>query len=570
MKKTIIRLSVILLGAILANSCKGFLTETSWTKPEGDKYTTNTARAESELFALYKGLGAQAIYGQYLSLIFEMPTDEAKVSGNSTVGARAEASNAYTPSDAFVQSVWQALYQDIYYTNSFLEEMEDKIPGFDESEMPMAGIQVAEARCIRALLYFELVRRFGNIPLMKSTAESSQHPKTFKQADPADVYKFIEADLKAAIEVLPWAKEDNVRTSNNWRFSKGAALGLLTKVYCTWAGYPLLDSTKWQLAADTAETLVTSGKHGLLPDFDDLWKNSGSSTWDPTESLIEISFYAPKATTGMNGYIGKFNGVSAEINSIRSRYNIALVTAVPTFIQEWLTHEGDLRCGISYADYKYTVSDYRKSITTAKIDNVTTDVTFEMACNEEEYGWKYDWRRYYCYQLYPRKWDNEVYVPDENILVDNNLSNQNWYVLRYADVLLLYAEALNEVNHGPNYASYEAINKVRRRGYGLDTDTASAKADLPLGLSYEEFQAAVRKERSYELAFEGQRRMDLTRWGIYYETIWNTYEKLSDFHEIAPSYFIAMEYTKKNKNELMPIPQREIDLCGYEQNPGWK
>ena len=566
------RLYIIVFAAVCLGSfasCSDFLTEKSWTKPEIESYTTGPSRAENELFALYKGLGAQAVYGQYLSMIFELPTDEAKISGNSTVGARLEASNAYSTSDSYVQAVWQALYQDIYYANNFLEEMDKKIPSFEENEIPEANVQVAEARCIRALLYFELVRRFGNIPLMKTTAQSSQHPKSFKQEDPVEVYKFIEADLKAAIPVLPWAKEDNIRSNNSWRFSKGGALGLLTKVYCTWAGWPLQDATKWSLAAETAETLVESGKHELLADFDQLWKNSGASIWDPSESLIELSFYAPKATSGMNGNVGKFNGVVAEVNSVRARYNIALVTAMPTFVQEWLTHEGDLRCAISYADYKYTVATYRTPIYQTKIDNETTPITFKMACDENEYGWKPDWRRYFCYQLYPRKWDNEVYVPDENILIDNNLSNQNWYILRYADVLLLYAEALNEANHGPDFAAYNAINRVRRRAYGLDLDAASS-ADLPSGLSYEEFQAAVRKERSWELAFEGQRRMDLTRWGSYYETIWDTYEKLADFHEIAPSYLVAIEYTKKGKNELMPIPQREIDLCGYEQNPGWK
>ncbi len=551
-------------------SCSDFLTEKSWTKPDSDTYTTSVSRAESELFALYRGLGVQAIYGQFLSMIFELPTDEAKISGNSTVGARLEASNAYSTSDSYVQSVWQALYQDVYYANSFLEEMAKKVPSFEENEVAEAEVQMAEARCIRALLYFELVRRFGNVPLMKTTEESSKHPRTFKQADPVEVYQFIEADLKAAIPVLPWATEDDIRTNNSWRFSKGAAMGLLTKVYCTWAGWPVQDATKWQLAVEAAEPLVESGKHNLLSDFDQLWKNSGASVWDPTESLIEISYYAPKATAGMNGYIGKFNGVSSEINSIRARYSISLVTAMPTFVQDWLKHPGDLRCAISYADYKYTVANYRTPIYQAKIDNVTTPITFAMACDENEYGWKPEWRRYYCYQLYPRKWDSEIYVPDENILVDNNMSNQNWYVLRYADVLLLYAEALNEAEHGPSFAAYNAINKVRRRAYGLDMDTASAEADLPAGLSYEDFQAAVRKERSWELAFEGQRRMDLTRWGIYYETIWDTYEKLADFNEIAPSYLVAIEYTRKGKNELMPIPQREIDLCGYTQNPGWK
>ncbi len=566
MKKTILIFAAIVSAAV---SCD-FLDEKSWSKVDGSQYVTNSKQAESELFGLYRVLCDKAIYGQYLNMIFELPTDEAKIQGNSLVGARLEGSNAYNSSDSYVQAVWAALYEGVYRCNSFLETMDRNLPDFPENQIDEGKIQVAEAKCIRALLNFELVRRFGHVPLMTSTKESSQHPRTFKQADPVDVYKAVEKDLLDAIEALPYATDDNIRQSNNWRFSKGGALGLLAKVYATWAGYPIQDATKWQKAAETAGTLIESGKHSLLPDFDDLWKNSGASIWNPAESLIEVSFYAPKAQSGMNGCVGKFNGVVSEIDAVRARYNIGLTSVMPTFIQEWVTHAGDLRCDISYADYKYTKADYRTPIYSAKIDNVTTPITFRMACDETEYGWKPEWRRYYCYNLFPRKWDNEIYVPDENILVDNNLSNQNWYVLRYADVLLLYAEALNEVNNGPGFAAYKAVNQVRRRGYGLDVDTESATADLPAGLSCEEVRKAVRKERSYELAFEGQRRMDLIRWGVYYETLWDTYEKLGDFNEIAQSYLIAIEYTKKGKNELMPIPLREKDLCGFEQNPGWE
>ena len=142
----------------------------------------------------------------------------------------------------------------------------------------------------------------------------------------------------------------------------------------------------------------------------------------------------------------------------------------------------------------------------------------------------------------------------------------NCYVLRYADVLLLYAEALNEWKHGPTTEAYDAINKVRRRGFGNPDDTSIC--DLPAGLDEAAFREAVRKERAYELAFEGHRRLDLVRWGIYYKTIQETSNKLSNWYSSA-NYVVA-QYTEEGKHELMPIPQREMDLCPqFKQNPKW-
>ena len=117
----------------------------------------------------------------------------------------------------------------------------------------------------------------------------------------------------------------------------------------------------------------------------------------------------------------------------------------------------------------------------------------------------------------------------------------------------------------------EAVNMIRRRGFGFDQTSQSASADLPAGMSYEEFRQAIMDERSYELAFEGHRRQDLVRWGIYYETVQQTYKDYMEWHEMGPDYYIGAQYTFKNKNELLPIPQREMDLCEqFVQNQGWK
>ena len=132
-----------------------------------------------------------------------------------------------------------------------------------EDDQAAVDVYVAEARVIRALMYFELVRNWENISLFTTTAQSRLHPSTFRQEDPETVYGFIETELREAAEVLPWATEDNIRTDNSFMISKGSALGLLARVYVTWAGYPLLDTDKWTDAKEVCEEIITSGKHGL-------------------------------------------------------------------------------------------------------------------------------------------------------------------------------------------------------------------------------------------------------------------------------------------------------------------
>ena len=90
-------------------------------------------------------------------------------------------------------------------------------------------------------------------------------------------------------------------------------------------------------------------------------------------------------------------------------------------------------------------------------------------------------------------------------------------------------------------------------------------------MDYENFQKAVRDERAYELAFEGHRRQDLVRWGIYYEAIKQTEQHLVNWYSDGPTYYICAMFTQKGKNDLLPIPQRDFDLMReYVQNPGWK
>ncbi len=559
MKKNIFRyIASGLLALIVLGSCS--LNEQNFTEVEKDKYVNSAKDAEKVLLGVYRSMTNEGLYRYHLSLLFTLPTDLAKCEGSSTNGFRLVPANAYTSTQDEVRATWKELYSAIYNANDFLENLSSKVDTYNDVDKKLATVYMAEARCLRALYYFELLRWYGHITLTTKTSASQESPKTFEQTAPDSVYRFIEADLKYAVQNLPYASDDQLRSDNSFRMSKGAALGLLTKVYATWAGYPVHDESKWEEAAKTAKVLIESGKHHLLTDYEQLWKNTCNGKWDSAESLIEVSFYSPsitgRGTEDASGRIGKWNGVSA--SGIKGIRNAANWRVIPTFLGSWPNHANDKRWAISFADYRYTAKGKQ---------TLSNQGTFEESFAEDA---KDELKRSYANNICPGKWDTEKYVEENNYLVDANLSNVNWYVLRYADVLLLYAEALNEWHKRPTAEAYTAINMVRRRGYGLPVATPSSVCDLS-GLDYASFQQAVRDERAYELAFEGQRRQDLVRWGIYYQSIKKTEQDLVNWYSEGATYYICSEFTQEGKHELLPIPQRDLDLLPkYQQNPKWQ
>ncbi|MDH6308909.1 hypothetical protein M2451_001633 [Dysgonomonas sp. PFB1-18] len=563
--KKIIYYILIPAMLMLSAACSDFLDEESKTEIDKNKYMNNASEAEIVLLGVYRGMVPDGVYGYYLSILFNLGTDIAQVEGSSNERFRIIPTNSFSANQAEVQSTWSALYNGIYNANDFLEGVEAKKGGYDEDDQALAQIYIAEARALRALYYFELVRRFGNIALMTNTAMSFQHPSTFVQEDPVKVYEFIEQDLLFASENLPYAVDKSIRNNNSYRFSKGSALGLLAKVYATWAGYPIKDESKWEKAAKTAEILITSGKHKLLNDYEQLWKNAGSGEWDADESLIEVSFYSPTAAAGSSdpiGRIGKWNGVKTTmVEGVRGSC-AGNVKVVHTFVLDWREYQEDLRRDISIANYQY--NDDKKLYAQG-----ASDTPEQAEISDADPTKKQKEKQNYT----PAKWDIEKYGSQSNKLINNDKSNVNWYVLRYSDVLLLYAEAVNEWKKGPTAEAYDAINMVRRRGYGLPVDVASSVSDLPDGLDESGFCEAVRKERAFELAFEGHRRLDLIRWGIYYETVKATALRLGEWWTggTAPNYVVATPgYTTKGKHELFPIPQRDMDIMSqFKQNPLW-
>lgn len=563
--KKILYYTALLTMCILPFSCTDLLDEESRTDIEKKDYMKNALEAETVLLGVYRNLVTDALYGFNMSILLNLATDCEQVEGSNNENFRIVPTNSFTTSQLEIQQTWEGLYNGIYNANDFMEVLSRRITNYSDEDKVLAKIYYAEARGLRGFYYFELLRRYGKVALMTNTEMSKQNPKTFVQSTPEKVYEFIEEDLQYAIDNLPYATDDTYRSSGDFRFSKGTALGLLTKVYATWAGYPVQDKSKWEKAAKTAKALVESGKHALLSDFEKLWYNSGDGTWDPTESLLEVSFYSPTAAGGASdpcGRIGKWNGVKTTSIAGERGSCAAYVKVVHTFAIDWRKETGDLRCDISIANYQYAPS----ATLYAKGKNDTDGDAKRMDADPTK---KQKEKQNYT----PAKWDLEKYCSKSNKLINNDKSNMNWYVLRYSDVLLLYAEALNEWKQGPTTEAYEAVNMVRRRGYGLPVSSANSKSDLQAGLSVDDFRKAIQRERSYELAFEGHRRLDLVRWGIYYKTVKDTDKALVNWWKVpnATHNYAAAFYTTENKHELYPIPQRDMDLCEqFDQNPGWE
>ena len=199
---------ILPLFALLFSSCEEMLSEESFTEVGKENYVTNAEEAENVLLGLYRHLSTEGLYSYHLSLLFTISTDIAQCEGSGNTSFRTIPTNSHNPSTTEIATTWAELYSAIYDANDFIETVSERMKGWDDTNQLLAEIYLAEARSLRALFYFELVRWYGNVVLMTSTADSRKLAPEYEQADPVKVYEVSEADLKYASEVLPWSKDD--------------------------------------------------------------------------------------------------------------------------------------------------------------------------------------------------------------------------------------------------------------------------------------------------------------------------------------------------------------------------
>lgn len=349
-----------------------------------------------------------------------------------------------------------------------------------EMDATLKNRLVAEAKMLRAYFYFNLVRIYGGVPIYYGLPADGNYLKARNST--AEVYNFIVSDLTAAAAVLP----QTYSSSDKGRVTKGGALGLLSKVYLYMKDY--------QKAYDTSNQVIAMG-YSLDPDFNHLFRPAGEFG---TESVFEVNCDCAAGFSGSQ---------YAEVQGVRNQFGWGFFT--PTTALENAFEPGDIRKELTIL---------REGETTIEGDLIKK--------GDPNAG---------------NMWNQKVYVPTSlNNSACGYGSIQNIRILRFADILLINAEAANEL--GNTAAAILNINKVRTRAQLANT-TATTQSAL---------RTAIWQERRVELAMENDRFPDLVRTG-------------------QAATVLASKGFKAGKNELFPIPLDAMNQSNglFVQNPGY-
>lgn len=414
-----------------------------------------------------------------------------------------------------VGNLYAHCYKGIQRAN-FFKEVVETVDFLSDNEKNKF---LAEALFLRAFFYYQLARTYGNVPLVLTTEVDQDNPignlPAGQEAQQrALVLEQVVDDLNFAATHLP----DEIFTG---RAVKGSAQALQMHAYLLMENYAKV--------VEVGESFIGNTVHDLSPSYSDIFIKSGQA--DNKEVLFSIQWNAPTnyPNPGPNRTIGAWQGAQPFYDLI-SDYedNSGNLVARP------LPSEGD-----SQVD-DYQNMDPRFDMTFVVLggnwEGITANETFTPGDNETGYGIK---------KFMP--------VPFENDLATNVISDQDWVILRYADVLLMYAEAKNEVD-GPTAEVYDAINTVRSRPDVL-------MPDLPDGLTQTEMRTRIRRERRVELALENWRYFDLRRWGIA-----NT--ELNDDMPLTNGTSFTLVY--QPHYEFWPIPENAFNKnTNLNQNTGY-
>jgi hypothetical protein len=413
-----------------------------------------------------------------------------------------------TSENPAIQQYWRRNYFGIYRANIVINEI--------DLEGPVMDVYRAEAKFLRAYFYFELVKSFGNVAFYTENLAPSEYQPS--NTDKSVIYAQIEQDLLDAIPVLP--NKSSQSQADLTRASKGAAQALLGKVY--------LFEEKFDEAVGVLNTLIASTEYDLYPVYDSLFLRSQEYG---IESVFEIPYMS---------YIhgdAWANGREAEGN-IEAQLAGPRETALPgsfnggwgfdmidtSLIVAW-DAAGDMvrKYGTGYGP------EFFKEVLTVLPKDDLNDNGFPDI--KEKEGWT-GW--------YQKKRTTFIGYNDPGQSPTEWTYDVNERVIRFSEVLLMYAEALNRKASPDDNGALTAINRVRDR---VDLDPLE-------GISGNALFEAIKLERRLELAMEGQRFFDLVRWGD------------------APAVLGHLGF-QAGKHELFPIPESEIGVTNLQQNDGY-
>ncbi len=501
MKKTKRISSAILLLVLpvlfMASGCEKFLDRKPLTASLDD---TNQGGIEGLVFGLYSAIKDYDIGNTFGGIpwqgVHNFRSDDSEKGSDAADGAEWVApfdNYAYVKDLWATNYYWEAHYRMIHLTNTAIQTADSlKLSDID------SRVNIAEARFFRAFAYFDMVRTFGDVPKFDFRLYDPAQANIAKSPASA-IYALIDADLQYAAANLPtaWGSKYPGRLTN------GAAKSLLAKAY--------LFRGNWAQALSLSQQVIASGTYSLFPSYHGIFKDAGENS---SESILEWQNYmGPNRTDDKGSWYATCQGVRA---SNSSGWNLGWGWNTPTDAFANHFESGDPRKGSSIL-----FSGQSDDPSTGGYGSVLPPFP----------------------SVVPRKyWNKKVYADPAVRASTGWLDGAYWInqrVIRYADVVLMAAECLNETGSGVQAATL--MNQVRSR------------VSLPAVafVSQSQLRTAIKGERRSELGLEGERFFDLVRWGD------------------AVSVLGPLGY--QHKCRYYPIPQPEIDKSGGKlvQNPEW-
>lgn len=512
----------VLSAAVILPSCKKYLSPENPSTISQERVFSNVAYTESALTGVYAMLIGDNGYGNRISCLYPQAADDFKTSGSfSPLDRRGISMYGVAPGNTELLNPFRQLYRGIERANiciKYIPESELYKSG-NASEQENMRRLYGEALTLRAQFYYELIRNWGDVPFHNVPSAELKDmflPKTDRDL----IYDQLLEDLAVASEFVPWRSA----APAGFRVTKAFTKGLRARIALARGGYSLRraesqygqmmarpDDYKkfYQIAKDETTIIMESGEHTINPDYENLFRSihQGVSNDNTNEIIFQVGAFGGNAST--DSKIGYYNGVR---------------------------HHASSRFGaggggtIAHATYYYefdSIADVRRDITLGTFEIDANSNKIMNPLNNMTEG------------KYSRSWTN-ITGTSQNLAV-------NWIIMRYADILLMYAEADNELSNGPTAQAKEAFETVRRRAYagneGLIGETPN---------DYQNFFNAIVHERLLEFGGEGIRKYDLIRWNLINQKFVETRANLTALKDGTGRYAHVPKYIHVKANSYNP------------------
>lgn len=494
-----------LFCAMTLNSCSDYLEVENLSNTAEKQQFDSAPDTFAALVGVYNSAMGDNTYGQRMNLILSQSGDDFRTSGDYNANDRRGISCfGAVPTNTELLRPFLDTYTGIERANLVIKNIPIS-PVYQTgsaADKKLMDRYLGEALALRALFYYDLIKNWGDVPFQDRP--SADLPSVYLPKTDRDIiYEQILDDLAKASALVPWKSEGGTTAQ---RLSKAAVKGLRARIALARAGYSLRRNPQlmvqgtnpqkyYQIAYDECKDIINSGQHKLNPSYEGLFRSLHTNSQDTTNEVIfAIGAFGGNSRT--DSKIGYYNGLRHDDSDWKSAGGIS---AIPTYFYEFSKY--DLRRDVNVAIFR---------VSTSKQEDLQTSINW----NDGKF----------------RKSWTSITGTSQNLGID-------WPLLRYSDILLMFAEADNEIHGSPSQEAIDAVMAVRQRAYAGNVGQVGT-----IPTSKNDFLAYIIQERLLEFGGEGLRKYDLIRWNLLETKINETRQKLTDFMNGTGAYANVPEY----------------------------